>query len=597
MFKSSIPYVIILFIINLLLSNAIGSKKDMSILFSRSTILIFFYSAYLCYNSIYYMSLEKGISILGGLFHITSLSAIFNQFILIIGFIILLLTGYYARKIWKVDQPFDIISKKNLLFKNQHLYNIKNIFQVINKESYQYKVVEYGLIILFVIIGAIFLMTTNDLVSIFLAIELQSYGLYLICCLWRDSEKAISAGLTYFLLGALSSCLILLGTVLLYVYSGTSNIDIMYSISNLFTLCDYSFISEKIQSSSTSLNVAFTLISVGFLFKISASPFHFWSPDVYDQIPTIVTTFVAIAGKISILIFLLELVHYENGIVNLNNNSWTYCLLISSLLSLIVGTILGLKETRIKRLLAFSTISHLGFMLLGICINSLQSIQAFIFYLIQYSITNLNAFFFILMIGYSLYYHVHNKKEDLRLSDINNSPVQLLNDLKGYFIINPVISLSFSITIFSFVGIPPLIGFFAKQMILVSALNSGYIFLSLVAILTSVIGAVYYLGIIKYMFFDNAKFEFIVSLKHLIENYITKVNNDDKIKNKNTKQYQLILESIPNKTGLFELKDVVLSSSLTLTTSFLTLIILLFMFTPEESLNLSNIVSLLLFRH
>lgn len=506
------------------------------------------------------------------------------------------LTSYYARKIWKST---DNVSIQNLMFEKnmKSLYNVKHIYQVINKDSNQYKVVEYGLIVLFVIVGAIFLMTTNDLVSIFLAIELQSYGLYLICCLWRDSEKAVSAGLTYFLLGALSSCLILLGTVLLYVFTGTSNVDIMYSLSNLFSVCDYTLLTEKLQSNSTSLNVAFTLISVGFLFKISAAPFHFWSPDVYDQIPTVVTTFVAIIAKVSILIFLLELVHFENGMFKLNNNTWTYCILISSLLSLIIGTVLGLKETRIKRLLAFSTISHLGFMLLAISVNSIQSIQAFIFYLIQYSISNLNIFFFVLMIGYSLYYHVYDKKEDFKVSDRNNSPIQLLSELKGYFLINPVISLGLTITVFSFIGVPPLIGFFAKQMVLLSALNSGYIFLSLIAILTSVIGAVYYLGIIKYMFFDKAKFEFVISLKNFIKNYISKNEKNNTINNESIKEYKIMLEKIPNKTGLFELNHVILSSHLTLTTSFLTLIILLFMFTPEEALNLSNIISLMLFNH
>ena len=134
------------------------------------------------------------------------------------------------------------------------------------------------------------------------------------------------------------------------------------------------------------------ILSVGFLFKVSAAPFHFWSPDVYDAIPTIVTTFVAIVAKISILIFLLEIVHYTSNSLFVSQYSWTSSLLVSSLLSLIIGTIVGLTQFRIKRLFAYSTISHLGFILLALSINSIESIQAFIFYLMQYSLSNLNAF-------------------------------------------------------------------------------------------------------------------------------------------------------------------------------------------------------------
>src|SRR6202035_167882 len=152
-------------------------------------------------------------------------------------------------------------------------------------------------------------------------------------------------------------------------------------------------------------------------------------------------------------------------------------------------------------------ISHLGFILLALSINSIESIQAFIFYLIQYSISNLNAFILLISIGFSLYYYVNDNKEYQELPDKNNSPIQLISQIRGFFYINPILSLSFAITIFSFVGIPPLIGFFAKQMVLSAALDSGYVFLALVAILTSVISAVYYLNIIKQVFFDKSDYE------------------------------------------------------------------------------------------
>jgi NADH-ubiquinone oxidoreductase chain 2 len=162
----------------------------------------------------------------------------------------------------------------------------------------------------------------------------------------------------------------------------------------------------------------------------------------------------------------------------------------------------GLTQFRIKRLLAYSTISHLGFMLLALSINSVESIQSFIFYLIQYSISNVNAFIILVAIGYSLYSYNDTNINNKQIIDKNNSPIQMISQLKGYFYINSLLALSFAITLFSFAGIPPLMGFFAKQMVFSSALQEGFIFLTLIGVLTSVISAVYYLYIVKTMFFD-----------------------------------------------------------------------------------------------
>ena len=308
--------------------------------------------------------------------------------------------------------------------------------------------------------------------------------------------------LTYFLLGGLSSCFILLGTSLLYANSGTTNLDGLYVITSLSDIVIMISTNNILYwYKSYYINLSLLILSVGFLFKVSAAPFHFWSPDVYDAIPTIVTTFVAIVAKISIFVFLLELVHYTSNSLFVVQFTWTSTLLVSSLFSLIIGTVVGLTQFRIKRLFAYSTIIHLGFILLALSINSIESIQAFIFYLMQYSISNLNAFIILISMGFSLYYYVNENKEYKKLLDKNNSPIQLISQIKGYFNINPFLSLSLCITIFSFVGIPPLIGFFAKQMVLSAALDNGYVFLTLIAILTSVISAVYYLNIIKQVFF------------------------------------------------------------------------------------------------
>jgi NADH-ubiquinone oxidoreductase chain 2 len=448
--------------------------------------------------------------------------------------------------------------------------------KIVNKMGEQFKIIEYPLILLFIITGAVFLVSTSDLVSIFISIELQSYGLYLLSTLYRNSELATSGGLTYFLLGGLSSCFILLGSSLLYTNSGTTNLDGLYVITSLSDIVNNNNI-ILYWYKSYYINFSLLILSVGFLFKVSAAPFHFWSPDVYDAIPTIVTTFVAIVAKISIFIFLLELVHYTTNSLFSFEFSWTSSLLVSSLLSLIIGTIVGLTQFRIKRLFAYSTISHVGFILLALSINSIESIQAFIFYLMQYSISNLNAFIILISIGFSLYYYVNDSKEYKQLADKNNSPIQLISQMKGYFYINPVLTLSLTITIFSFVGIPPLIGFFAKQMVLSAALDSGYVFLTLVAILTSVISAVYYLNIIKQLFFYESEYKINPELSN---NYI----HGNIIKNN-----RLI------KKLTFKLNSIVLSSSLTITISVLTLTILLFIFIPDEWLSMANILALIIF--
>jgi NADH-ubiquinone oxidoreductase chain 2 len=232
---------------------------------------------------------------------------------------------------------------------------------------------------------------------------------------------------------------------------------------------------------------------------------------------------------------------------------------------------MGLNQSRIKRLLAYSTISHIGFILLAIAINSMESIQAFMFYIMQYSLSNLNAFLLIISIGYTFYAltpkhntsyikegdekEIKESKEEIRdvlnLPEKNNSPLQIINQLKGYFFFNPILAISLCITIYSFIGIPPLIGFFGKQMVLSAALDNGYVFLAYTAILVSVISAVYYLNLIKQMFFDSSNF---------------KTNN----------------KATNNISTINSLNNNILNSSLTISISIITLIITLFFCVPQE---------------
>lgn len=237
---------------------------------------------------------------------------------------------------------------------------------------------------------------------------------------------------------------------------------------------------------------------------------------------------------------------------------------MSSLFSLIVGTVVGLTQFRIKRLLAYSTISHVGFMLLALGISSIESTQAFIFYLTQYILSNLNAFIILIAIGFSLYCYTSDVKEHEELLDKTNSPIQLITQLKGYFFINPVLALSLAITIFSFAGIPPLLGFFGKQMVLSAALDKGLYFLSLIAILTSVIGGVYYLTIVKEMFFSKPDYK----VNTLLTNLSLKgnvVNNSTVVKNVD-----------------YNYKNITISSPISFVISIITLTILLFLFMNKE---------------
>lgn len=555
---------ILISILSLLLSNAVTLRRDISILFNRIAIIALIYS--ILHDIMSLSIISKGIGLHGGLLHITSMTQIFHIFIFFISIFILQLTSFYPRKVWTPEHS----SLKHLLFNNLVYYRTK----IINKMGEHLKIIEYPLILLFIISGAVFLMSTNDLVSIFLSIELQSYGLYLLSTIYRNSELSTTGGLIYFLLGGLSSCFILLGTSLLYANSGTTNLDGLYIITSISDTND----SLNSWYKPYYINLALLIFSVGFLFKVSAAPFHFWSPDVYDAIPTIVTTFVAIIAKISIFIFLLELVYYtSNYFFDFN---WTFSLLTSSLLSLIIGTIVGLTQFRIKRLLAYSTISHVGFILLALSISSIESTQAFVFYLMQYSISNLNIFIILVTIGFSLYYYITNNKEYTELLDKNNSPIQLISQLRGFFYINPLLAISLSITIFSFVGVPPLIGFFAKQMVLSAALDNGYIFLSLIAILTSVIGAVYYLNVIKEIFFYSPQYK----INPLLQNN----NFNGNIYNKNN----VLIKSLA-----LNYKNIVMSSPIAITISIITLIILLFIFMNKEWLSMGTILVQVLFNY
>lgn len=426
---------------------------------NRISQIVLIYSSILSINLLYYQSLAgQGITIYQGLFKVTSITQSFDLFVLVAGFLILQLTS----------SP----SSQNV---HSSLAN-ENIFLPEGcKKS------EYPLIVLFNLLGGSFLLSCNDLVSMFLSLELQSYCLYILATMNRDSKKATSGGLKYFLLGGFSSAMILLSSGLIYASTGLTNFQ---SITILLSL----------NHSHMQLGIPILILMVGYLFKMGAAPFHFWSPDVYDGQPTTVTVWLAVIPKISILIFLSRFL--LESLQNSSSDIWWFdFLILASFLSLLIGTILGLSQYRIKRLLAYSTISHLGFLLLALQIHSCDSLESFLFYLIQYTLSNINIFFIVIGFGYLL---IRSKGE---------RSIDYISQLKGQFVYHPYLSLCFFITLFSFAGIPPFIGFFGKQMVLLSAVKNGYIFLAFVGIITSVISASYYLKLIKLVCFDKADSE------------------------------------------------------------------------------------------
>src|SRR5882757_2899640 len=531
-------------ILLLIMVMAIPSLKTKisPILFQRLSSIILIYAGALSLNALYIQSIGSGIGIYSGLFHVTFISQLIEIFIYIIGAAILI-----ARSL-----PVYVQVTKTL----------------IEEISYKYSI-EYSLLIMFSTIGASLLISSSNLISMYLSIELQSFAVYILSTLYRNSESATNAGLKYFLLGSLASCFILLGSGLVYTFTGLTNLE---SIYNLISVSQSSNIIQGIA-------LGFIFIFAGFLLKVAAAPLHNWAPDVYDDSPTLVTIWLTIMPKISILIFILEvftqitsvspiLESIETSLVlgslegmqGLGINTIKYLLLISSLFSLIIGTVVGLAQIRIKRLLAYSTISHIGFILLALAINSKQSIDSFIFYIFQYTLTNLNTFLILLAIGYILNNKTIYTKGVLIATNIGKD-IKYISEFKGIFFSNPILSISLTICLLSMAGTPPLLGFFSKQFVLYSAIESGYYFMSISGILVSIISASYYLRIIRIL---HTEIDLNKSLNDVGDSHLT-----------NTK--------------------VSISNIHSLTISSLTLLILFFIFKPSILLKSTQLLSLSIF--
>jgi NADH-ubiquinone oxidoreductase chain 2 len=469
---------LLLGIITLVMTIPLASLYLSTILIHRIAFLILLLSAVLSYNTLYVVPLSSGIGILGGLFQTTLLSQSLEIFILIIGSLILLI----APEGKNINTRSSSFNKENIKDSNKTTTlwsywdnlssNIKEVLPTTTSNKEQLK--DYPLIILFTTLGMTSLISSSDLITMFLAIELQSFALYILATMNRNSESAVAAGLKYFLLGGLSSCFILLGSTLIYSYTGLTNFE---SLNILQSVIGQSFEGN----SYNYLAIGCIILTIGLLFKIGAAPLHSWAPDVYDGVPTMVTTWLTIMPKLSILVFFIM----NNFLIEPN------LLMISALLSLLLGSITGLAQYKIKRLLAYSTISHVGLILLALGNESINGLESTIFYIVQYSITSLNIFLILILLGYTLSV---NKTISVY------SPIQFISQLRGQFFNNPTLSIALALSLFSMSGIPPLIGFFGKYFVINSALMNGNYFLSLVVIITSVISTVYYLQIVKTLF-------------------------------------------------------------------------------------------------
>ena len=329
--------------------------------------------------------------------------------------------------------------------------------------------IEYPILILSSVLGMMVMISSNDLMVFYMGLELQSLALYVLATFNRDQLKSSEAGLKYFVLSALSSGLLLYGCSLIYGFSGSTNFNI---------------ISNQLNSNEYVLTFGIVFILVGLAFKISAVPFHMWAPDVYQGSPTTVTLFFTMVPKIAALTVFIRFLYVP--FLNLIDQ-WQMIIVFLSIASMLFGAIAAIGQTNIKRLIAYSSIGHIGYTLAGLATGSNEGIQSSIVYISIYIIMNLALFSCLLML----------KR--------NNEYYEEIEDLSGLSKNHPLLSLSLLIILFSLAGIPPLAGFFAKFYIFKAVLEQSMYFLALVGLLSTVIAAFYYLSVIKIIYFDKEK--------------------------------------------------------------------------------------------
>jgi len=329
--------------------------------------------------------------------------------------------------------------------------------------------IEYPIIILASTLGMIIMISSYDLIIFYLGLELQSLCLYILASFKRDDERSTEAGLKYFVLSALASGLLLYGCSLIYGFTGSTNFEI---------------ISANLDEANTGAVFGIVFIIVALAFKVSAVPFHMWTPDVYEGSPTSVTSFFALVPKIAAISVFIRFMYVP--FVNVISQ-WQSIIIFLSIASMILGAVAAIGQSNIKRLMAYSSIGHMGYALAGIAAGTSAGIQSTIIYLTIYLVMNLGAFGCIFMM----------KRENIFYENIN--------DLSGLSKNHPMLALCFLIILFSLAGIPPMAGFFAKFYIFMAVIEVKMYALAIIGLVTTVVSAFYYLRIIKVIYFDRPK--------------------------------------------------------------------------------------------
>jgi NADH-quinone oxidoreductase subunit N len=329
---------------------------------------------------------------------------------------------------------------------------------------------EYPILIMFSTVGMMLMISANDLMSLYMAIELQSLPLYVLAAMRRDSVRSTEAGLKYFVLGALSSGMLLYGCSLIYGFTGATNFD---SIALAL---------EGAAAYPLALIVGMVLLLSGLAFKIAAVPFHMWTPDVYEGAPTSVTAFFAIVPKIAALALIVRVFMgpFQDMV-----EQWRQVVILLSIASMALGALAAITQTNIKRMLAYSSIGHMGYALIGLASANVTGVKAVMVYAALYMAASIGTFAIVLMM---------KQKERM---------VESIYDLAGLAGKQPMLALAMTAMMFSMAGIPPLAGFFGKLFVFQAAIDAELYALAIIGVLTSVIGAFYYLRIIKIMYFDS----------------------------------------------------------------------------------------------
>jgi len=332
---------------------------------------------------------------------------------------------------------------------------------------------EFPVLIVLATLGMMMMVSANDLMSLYLGLELQSLALYVVAAFHRDSVRSSEAGLKYFVLGALSSGMLLYGASMIYGFLGTTNFT---EIARIFGGVDQ-------PAPSVGLIVGIVFVSAGLAFKIAAFPFHMWTPDVYEGAPTPVTAFFAAAPKLAAMALFLRVLIGPFGDLS---DAWRQIIWFLALGSMLLGSFAAIAQSNIKRLLAYSSIGHIGYALVGLAAGTVEGLRGVLIYMTIYLVMVVGTFCVVLSMRRG------------------NRMLEEIDDLKGLSRTNPMMAAVLAIMMFSMAGIPPLAGFFGKLYVFLAAIETGLYTLAIVGVLTSVVGAYYYIRIVKVMYFDEA---------------------------------------------------------------------------------------------